>query len=180
MVVGSTPSAGGSTRARILFEVLIAAARKSIFITTPYFLPDRSMQRELVGAIRRGAKVRIVVPGKHGDHSLTKSSGRAAYGDLLKAGAEIYEYEAAMIHAKILIVDGAWSIVGSTNMDSRSFGINDEINLAIFDNNIAAHLTQDFQQDVSQSRRISLEQWNSRSVYERTLESIGWFLDRQQ
>jgi len=74
-----------------------------------------------------------------------------------KAGAEIYEYEAAMIHAKIMIVDGVWSIVGSTNMDSRSFGINDEINLAVFDNSIADRLTQDFQQNIAQSRRIALE-----------------------
>ena len=85
-----------------------------------------------------------------------------------------------MIHAKIMIVDGVWSSVGSTNMDSRSFGINDEINLAVFDNSISERLTQDFQQDISQSRRISLEQWNNRSIYERSLESIGWFLERQQ
>jgi cardiolipin synthase len=101
----------GSTRARVLFQTLIAAARRSIYITTPYFLPDRSMREELVRAKKRGVTVRIIVPGKHDDHALTRSSGRSAYGDLLKAGAEIYEYESSMIHAKITIIDGVWSVV---------------------------------------------------------------------
>src|SRR3954454_18827420 len=120
LVVCSTPSSSmGSTRARVLFQTLTAAARKSIYITTPYFLPDRSMREELVRAIKRGVTVKIIVPGMHSDHALTRSSGRSAYGDLLKAGAEIYEYEASMIHAKITIIDGLWSVVGSTNLDNR-------------------------------------------------------------
>ncbi|PYX04196.1 MAG: cardiolipin synthase B [Acidobacteria bacterium] len=180
MVVVSTPSAGGSTRSRILFETLIGAARKSIYINTPYFLPDQGMQQELVRAVKLGVTVKIIVPGKHGDHSLTRSSGRAAYGDLLKAGAGIYEYDASMIHCKIMIIDGVWSVVGSTNLDNRSFGINDEVNLAALDSAVATRLTQDFEQDLSHSEHQTLEAWNKRSLYERALESIGWVLENQQ
>jgi len=180
LVITSTPSAGGSTRARVLFQVMFAAARKSIFINTPYFLPDRSMLADLEHARRRGVTVRIVVPGKHADHTLTRSSGRSAYGDLLKAGADIYEYEPSMIHAKIAIIDGVWSIVGSTNMDSRSFGINDEINVAIQNPEIAARLTQVFEEDVSHARHVTLAEWNSRGLIERGLEDIGWVFARQQ
>jgi len=180
MEVTSTPSAGGSTPARILFQMLIASARKSIFITTPYFLPDSSLRAELVRARKRGVDIRLVVPGKHGDHSLTRSSGRAAYGDLLQAGGEVYEYEAAMIHAKILIVDGVWCVVGSTNFDNRSFGINDEVNVAARDASLAAQLSSDFNDDIAHSRRVTLQEWTNRAVYERALESLGWLLERQQ
>ena len=106
LVVSGSPASGGSTRSRVLFQTLIAAAQKSVYITTPYFLPDRSMRDELVRAKKRGITVRVVVPGKRSDHALTRSSGRRAYGDLLKAGADVDEYEPAMIHAKITIVDG--------------------------------------------------------------------------
>src|SRR5262249_59529587 len=132
MVVTSTPSAGGSTPARILFQLLIASARRTIY-TTPYYLPAENLQKELGGAVQRGVEIKLVVPGRHSDHSLTRSSGRAAYGSLLKSGGQVYEYEAAMIRAKILIVDGTWCVVGSTNFDNRSFGINDEVNVAVRD-----------------------------------------------
>lgn len=180
LVIASTPSSGGSTRARILFQTLIASARKSINITTPYFLPDRSLREELVRAKQRGVDVRIVVPGKHADHALTRSSGRGEYGDLLKANALIYEYEPSMIHAKIMIVDGIWSVVGSTNFDNRSFGINDEVNLAIFDPAIAAKLNSDFEQDAAQSRQITFSDWKKRPILERILEDVGWVFHRQQ
>jgi cardiolipin synthase len=180
LVVTSTPSAGGSTRARVLFQVMFAAARKSILINTPYFLPDRSMRADLERARKRGVTVKIVVPGKHADHTLTRSSGRSAYGDLLKAGADIYEYEPSMIHAKIAVIDGIWSIVGSTNMDSRSFGINDEINVAVQNPDIATRLTQAFDDDVAHSRHIMLEEWKGRGLIERGLEDIGWVFERQQ
>jgi cardiolipin synthase A/B len=180
MVVTSTPSAGGSTPARILFQLLIASARRTIYITTPYYLPEENLQKELGRALQRGVEIKIIVPGKHSDHSLTRSSGRAAYGSLLESGGQVYEYDAAMIHAKILIVDETWCVVGSTNFDNRSFGINDEVSVAVRDAKLAAQLTSNFQEDISQSRQVMLREWNNRSLYERALEIIGWVLERQQ
>jgi cardiolipin synthase len=180
LVISGSPSSGGSTRSRVLFQTLIAAAQKSVYITTPYFLPDRSMRDELVRAKKRGVMVSIVVPGKRNDHALTRSSGRRAYGDLLKAGAAVYEYEPAMIHAKIAIIDGTWSVAGSTNIDNRSFGINDEINLAVLDSSVAMKLAMNFQEDISHSTRVTLDRWEKRSLFERLLEWIGWVVERQQ
>jgi cardiolipin synthase len=181
LVVNSTPSAGGSTRARILMQTLIASAQRSVDITTPYFLPDRSLSDELVRAARdRGVDVRLVTPGSHTDHLLTRSSSRRAYGKLLLAGIRIYEYIPAMIHAKILIVDEMWSVVGSSNFDNRSFGLNDEVNLAVHDRGLAARLAEDFARDLSDSREITYEQWRKRSWVERVPELVGWVLERQQ
>jgi cardiolipin synthase len=180
LVITSSPSTGGSTRSRILFQTLLAAAQKSIYITTPYFLPDESMRAELVRARQRGVAVNIVVPGKKNDHALTYSSGRRAYGDLLKAGANIYEYEPAMIHAKIAMIDGIWSVLGSANIDNRSFGINDEVNLAVLDPRVAATLTANFDEDVAHAARVDLQTWESRSVWERAVEWAGWVVERQQ
>ena len=110
----------------------------SIHITTPYFLPDRSTLAEIVKAVHeRGVKVIVLTPGKHADHLFTRASSRRRYGELLKAGAEIYEYQPSMIHVKTMVVDGIWSVVGSTNFDNRSFGLNDEVNLAIRDRDMA-------------------------------------------
>ena len=181
LVVDSSPGAGGSTRARILFQMLIASARKSIHITTPYFLPDRSVRRELVRAVReRGVEVKIIVPGKHSDHMLTRSSSRRLFGELLQAGAKIYEYEKSMIHAKTLMIDELWSVIGTTNFDNRSFGLNDEINLAARDEELTARIAEDFAADLSESRQVSYEEWSRRSVFERAHELLGWVLERQQ
>ncbi len=180
LVVNSTPTVGGSTRARVLFQLLLASARQSIAITTPYFLPDKSLMRELCGAIERGVKVRILVPGRKSDHLLTRSTSRGGYGPLLKAGAEVFEYQPAMIHAKILCIDRLWSVVGSTNFDNRSFGINDEVNLAIKDPAVALRLENDMADDLSDSRQISLDDWRHRSVTERATELLGWVFERQQ
>lgn len=180
LIITSSPSSGGSTRSRILFQTLLAAAQKSIYITTPYFLPDESMRAEMVRARQRGVTVNILVPGKKNDHALTYSSGRRAYGDLLKAGAYVYEYEPAMIHAKIAVIDGVWSVLGSANIDNRSFGINDEVNVAILDPYVAATLTANFDDDISDAARIDFETWEKRSVWERAIEWAGWLVERQQ
>jgi cardiolipin synthase A/B len=181
MVINSTPTVGGSTRARILFQLLLASAQKTISITTPYFLPDKSLTRELCRAIEeRGVRVRILVPGRKSDHMFTRSTSRGGYGPLLKAGADVYEYQPAMIHAKVLCVDGLWSVVGSTNFDNRSFGINDEVNLAVSDIAFAERLEQDMTADLKESRRISLEQWTHRPITERAPELLGWIFERQQ
>jgi cardiolipin synthase A/B len=131
LVVNSTPSIGGSTRARILFQTLLASAKKNIQITTPYFMPDESVRKELINAVKnRGVQVTVLTAGDHNDHWLSRTSSRRLYGDLLQAGVKIYEYQPSMIHAKVMVIDGLWSVVGSTNFDNRSFGLNDEVNLA--------------------------------------------------
>jgi cardiolipin synthase len=181
MVINSTPTVGGSTRARVLFQLLLASAKRSISITTPYFLPDGSLTRELCRAIEdRGVKLRILVPGRKSDHLLTRSTSRGGYGPLLRAGAEVYEYQPSMIHAKVLCVDGLWSVVGSTNFDNRSFGINDEVNLAVCDSAFAERLERDMSGDLAESRRVSLDEWRNRPVTERAPELLGWILERQQ
>lgn len=180
MVVNSTPTPGGSTRARLLFQMLLASAQRSISITTPYFLPDKGLVRELCGAIERGARVRILVPGRKSDHMLTRSTSRGGYGPLLRSGAEVFEYQPSMIHAKVLVVDGSWAVVGSTNFDNRSFGINDEVNLAVRDPEFAARLERDMDHDLAKSRQVSLKDWEHRPATERATELLGWIVERQQ
>jgi cardiolipin synthase A/B len=181
LVVSSSPSSGGSTRARILFQLLIASAKKSIHITTPYFLPDKSLNDELVRAVReRGVELKVIVPGRKSDIWLTRSSSRRGYGGLLKAGASIYEYSPSMIHAKVLLVDGLWGVVGSTNCDYRSFGLNDEVNLAARDRGFVERLEEDFIADLANSHQVTYDEWQHRNIFERAPELFGWVLERQQ
>jgi len=180
MVIQSTPSSGRATRARMLFQTLIASAARSIHITTPYFVPDRGARGALIEAMRRGVELKIIVPGRHSDHLLTRRSSRRLYGKLLKHGAQIYEYRPSMIHTKSLVIDGVWSVVGSTNFDSRSFGLNDEVNLAAMDEGLAARLEEDFQRDLAASLRIRYKAWQRRSPLERINEWLGWIVERQE
>jgi cardiolipin synthase len=181
MVVSSSPSLGRSTRARILFQTLLASAQESICLTTPYFLPDRSARAEMLRAMReRGVRIRIMTPGKHSDQLLTRRSSRRLYGALLEGGAQIYEYQPAMMHAKVLIIDNLWSVVGSTNFDHRSFGLNDELNLVCCNEKLAGRLTADFEKDLRDSRLIEYSEWKRRSLFEKAHEYLGWVLERQQ
>ncbi|HEX4067289.1 MAG TPA: phospholipase D-like domain-containing protein [Acidobacteriaceae bacterium] len=153
-VVLSTPH-GGGTQARILFQALIKSARKSLRITTPYFLPDRSARAALIEAARRGIAVQILTAGPHIDHPMVRKLSRQSSRRLLEAGAEIFEYQPAMIHAKLMTVDGEWSVAGSTNFDHRSFALNDEVNLAVLDRDVAAGIERDFEEDLRESRRLT-------------------------
>jgi len=180
LVVNSSASAGGSTRARILFQTLLASARSTIYMNTPYFLPDGDIRDELIRAVKRGVSVKIITPGQKSDHFVTRSSSRRLYGVLLENGVEIYEYQPAMMHAKILVVDGQWTVVGSTNTDNRSFELNDEVNLAAYDGEMARELTADFMSDLKESRRITYEEWKNRPWRERLTEGFGWLIERQQ
>ncbi|MEJ7609529.1 MAG: phospholipase D-like domain-containing protein [Bryobacteraceae bacterium] len=181
LIVDSSVSSGMSTRARMLFQTLLASAKERIEITTPYFLPDKGVRDELRRAIgERGVKVQIICPGSHADHLLTRRSSRRLYGSLLKAGAEIHEYQPSMIHTKSMVVDGVWSVVGSTNLDHRSFSINDEVNLASNDRGLAIRLREDFARDLADSKQISYQMWKNRPFLERIHESVGRILERQQ
>jgi cardiolipin synthase len=179
MVVNSTPSAGRATQARLLFQILVASARESIKICSPYFLPDRSLMAELERAARRGVPVTILTPGKWNNHPITRLASRRRYGRLLEAGAQIHEYQPTMIHAKVFIVDSLWAVVGSTNFDNRSFGLNDEVNLAVLQKEFAARLEADFAADLARSRAITLDEWRRRSAAERILALGARILERQ-
>ncbi|MGE5735257.1 MAG: phospholipase D-like domain-containing protein, partial [Acidobacteriota bacterium] len=124
--------------------------------------------------------IKVVVPGRKADHLLTRSASRRSYGLLLKEGVEIFEYQPAMIHAKILLIDGAWGVIGSTNFDNRSFGLNDEVNLAVRYSPFVERLETDFVNDLAASERVTYEQWRRRPVLERAPELLGWVLERQQ
>jgi len=181
MIVNSAPSAGESTRSRMLFQTLLASAQRQILITTPYFLPDQSARCEMIQAVQeRGVEIKVITPGTRSDHLLTRRSSRRLYGDLLRGGVKIYEYEPSMIHTKALIVDGIWSVVGSTNFDHRSFGLNDEVNLAASDEALAARIEEDFNRDLGQCHAVSYEDWSQRPFWERFHEWVGWCLERQQ
>ncbi len=180
LTVISTPTPGRSTRARLVFQVLLASARTSIQITSPYFVPDRSARAELVKANQRGVKVTIVTNGEKNNHSVARRASRRIYGELLRAGVEIHEYQPGMIHTKSLVVDGAWAVVGSTNFDNRSFALNDEVNLVMMNEEVAGRLVEDFAQDLRACRQVSYEEWRRRPLHERALAMLGVLLDRQQ
>ena len=162
-VVSSTPR-GGGTQARILFQALIHSARKCIRITTPYFLPDPSARRALIAAVqRRGVEVQILTAGPHIDHKYIRTLSRHASRNLLAAGAKIFEYQPSMIHAKLLTVDEQWSVIGSTNFDHRSFALNDEVNMAVLDRELACTIDRDFAEDLKVSRPLTLRMLRERN-----------------
>lgn len=169
--MNSTPS-GGCTRARILFQGLIELARESIRITTPYFLPDRSAREAMARAAKRGVKVQIITAGRNSDHPMARNLSRSLNRRLLLAGAEISEYEPAMIHAKIMTIDRCWSVIGSTNFDHRSFALNDEVNVAIFSTALASRIEEDFEADLRECQPLSLRKWKRRSVAERLEDTL--------
>ena len=179
LVVNSSPSEGRSTRARMLFQVLVASARRSILICNPYFIPDRSMCRELVGAARRGVAVKLLMPGPWNNHPLVRLASRRRYGMLLVAGVAIHEYRPAMMHAKVMVVDGAWSVLGSTNFDNRSFGLNDEVNVAVVQRALAQRLEADFAADLAQSAQVTMDEWRRRALSERAFAALARVLERQ-
>ncbi len=163
-VVSSTPH-GGATQARILFQALIKSARKTIRITSPYFLPDRSARRALEEAVRkRGVEVEILTAGPLIDHPVVRRLSRRNSRHLIRAGAAIYEYQPSMIHAKLMTIDGLWNVVGSTNFDHRSFALNDEVNLAVRDEALAGVIEEDFAQDLRSSQKLTLAMLRERTL----------------
>ncbi|HTU48563.1 MAG TPA: phospholipase D-like domain-containing protein [Bryobacteraceae bacterium] len=179
LVVGSTPAAG-ATQARILFQLLISCARKCVYISTPYFLPDRSARRAIIRAVReRNVEVKILTPGDNNDQRLTRASSRELYGSLLKHGIQIYEYRPSMNHTKAMMVDDCWVVVGSTNFDYRSFSINDEVNLALLDPATTRRIAEDFHRDISQSNEITYEEWRKKGRF-RLADRIFSLLERQE
>ncbi len=176
-VVSSSP-AGGSFQNYMLFLLSINSARKSILITNPYFIPDDVMTEALLKAAARGVNVVILVPGKI-DSQLTYVTSRSHYGRLLLGGAEIFEYQASLMHAKTMVIDGIWATIGSTNFDNRSFALNQELNLTVYDVSLARRLEEIFRDDLKYAKKITYAEWNSRSIFERLFELFAFPVKEQ-
>ncbi len=176
-IVKSSP-AGGSFQNYMLFLLSINSAKKSILITNPYFIPDDVMTEALVKAASRGVRIVVLLPGEI-DSQLTYSTSRSHYGPLLLGGVQVFEYKASLMHAKTIVIDGVWSTIGSTNFDNRSFALNQEINLTVYDSGIAHRLEEIFQEDLKYSQQITYEQWHSWSIFERLVEFFAFPIKEQ-
>jgi cardiolipin synthase A/B len=170
-VVRSSPS-GGSAAMYTTFLLAMAASRQSIYITNPYFLPDEKMLDTLLEAVKRGVRVVILVPGVI-DYSLVRHASRRHFGRLLKAGVEIHEYSDALLHAKTMVIDDVWATIGSTNLDNRSFALNDEVNLIVYDTDVARRLESVFVRDLAHARRIDYPRWSARGLLDRLWELLA-------
>jgi cardiolipin synthase len=179
MLVKSSP-ADRATVSRVVFQMLIEGAVGCVDIQTPYFLPDKSLRRALVRAAQRGVRVRVVVPGNHTDQRLVRLASRRMYRELLAGGVQLYEYRPAMTHVKALMVDDAWAVIGTTNVDNRSFEHNDEVNVAFREAAVCKRLRRDFESDLAASDEITLESWLRRPAFEKLVEPLCWILERQQ
>jgi cardiolipin synthase len=178
-VVKSSPS-DRATVSRVAFQLLIEGATREVRVSTPYFLPDRTRRRALIDSARRGVNVRVLVPGPRSDQKLVRLASRRLYGELLKGGVKIFEYQPSMTHVKALIVDDHWAVIGTTNVDNRSFEHNDEVNLALLNRESNARLLEDFERDLLSSREITLPVWRRRNILERLVGPGAWILERQQ
>jgi len=177
-IFSSSPS-GGSESMRLMYLLAITAASRSIHLSTPYFVPDALTIKALTDAARRGVTVQIITVGAQTDAELVRHASRARWGPLLEAGIQIYEYQPTLYHCKVMIVDGLWVTVGSTNFDPRSFNLNDEANLSYFDADFSRRQIEIFQQDLLHSRQMTLEQWKHRPLSERFWDRAASLLGSQ-
>ncbi|MEO6896845.1 MAG: phospholipase D-like domain-containing protein [Caldimonas sp.] len=174
----SSPS-GGSESMALMYQLAISSASRTIDLSAAYFVPDELTIRALIAALRRGVKVRIIVPGPHIDSETSRSASRALWGEPLAAGASISEYQPTMYHCKVLIVDGLLTSVGSTNFDNRSFRLNDEASLNVFDAAFAAEQTRIFENDLRSARAMTLAEWTNRPVREKAGDWLASLIGSQ-
>ncbi|WP_118183363.1 phospholipase D-like domain-containing protein [Paraburkholderia phosphatilytica] len=172
----SSPS-GGSDDMQLMYLMAITAATHSIHLASAYFVPDRLTVNALVEAAKRGVRILVITPGRKIDTHTVREASRASWGALLAAGVEMHEYQPTMFHCKLLVVDEYLVSVGSTNFDNRSFKLNDEANLNIYDRDFAKQQTAIFDDDLRKSRRVTLEDWQRRPWTEKLVDRIVSVLD---
>ena len=169
----------GDSNAEALIYLAVAAAKRSIELTSAYFVPRPAFTEALVEAAGRGVRVRILVPGSHIDKQFVRTAGRAAYDELIDAGIEIYEYCPTMLHAKTLTVDEIWSSVGSVNFDNRSFQLHDEVTLCVQSERFARQLHDVFESDLEDSEPIEPDEWRERPITQRARENVTKYARRE-
>ena len=176
--VGSSPS-DAMQPIRLLFWVSFINARQRLWICSSYFIPDERLRGAAIERARSGVDVRILVPGNETDAVPVQAAGRSYYEELLSAGVRIFEFQPAMMHAKTIVVDGAWSIVGSANLDERSMELNEENVLGIADKDFARSIERGVTADFARSQEILLEEWRKRSIFRRGMERFWKILIEQ-
>jgi cardiolipin synthase A/B len=176
--VMSSPETGAST-VRVLYCLAISAARVSIDIANPYFVPDHVAIDLFRDAVKRGVRVRVMVAGVSNDTLIARLNSVRLYGALLDAGVEIHEYNRTMMHHKIMIVDGIWSTIGTANFDNRSFSHNEESNVSVWDEGVARELAATYERDLAVCDRVSREAWQRRGLPRKTLEALASFVQDQ-
>jgi cardiolipin synthase len=171
---------GNVSAVSILYYLAIKAARHEILIQNPYLLPDGDGIAALEDAVKRGVKVQIMVPSDDAtDSAIVQHASHHHFGTLLKRGVRIHEYDKTLLHQKIIVVDGVWSCVGSTNFDERSFQLNDEVSIGVVDPVVAAQLRAAFTNDLRYTRERKLDEWQNRSLWHKTVDGVA-YLGRSQ
>jgi len=177
-MVGSSPR-GGVAELEVLMKIAIATAKHELIIQNPYFIPDNDTVELLSGAVKRGVDVRIMVPGPVTDSGIVKHAGHFYFENLTERGIKLYVFQRTMIHQKIVLVDGLWSLVGSSNLDDRSYDINDEASVGIIDRGIAAQLKNAFDDDLKSSILVRLDAWNARSLWHKAEDWLSYRVNDQ-
>ena len=166
--------AGGAESMHLMYLLALAAAVEAVDLCAAYFIPDDLTTKALLAARERGVRVRVLLPGEHIDSAAVRLRSRASWGTLLEAGVEIREYQPTMLHAKLLVIDECFVSVGSTNFDARSFRLNDEASLNIYDQAFAREMSAVFEADLARARPYSWEQWKRRPLWEKVGERLFW------
>ena len=174
----SSPS-GGAESMQLMYLMAITAADQSIDLASAYFVPNQLTRNAMVKALKRGVKIRVIVPGPFTDADTVSAASKSNWDELLDAGAKIYEYQPTMYHCKVMVVDGRMVSVGSTNFDQRSFSLNDEANLNVYDDAFAREQTKIFEQDLAKSREFTAAMWHSRPAWDRLKERAAAMLSSQ-
>ena len=169
----------GSESARLMYLLSITAAKSSLKIGSAYFVPDDMVTETLIAAVRRGVAVEVLVPGTQQESSLVRQASRHRLGTLLKNGVRVFEYCPTMFHRKVMIIDDLWVSVGSANFDNRSFRLNDEANLNVFDSEFALEESAAFAVDKELASEVTWEQWKQRSMFEKIVDATVGLLRSQ-
>jgi cardiolipin synthase A/B len=171
-VIHSRPDLGSSTAERLL-ALTIAATRHTLYIANAYFVPSSDFRGLLIAAARRGVDVRVLAPSENSDIPIVRYAGRGLYPELMDGGVRIYEYQPAMMHAKTLVADGIWSMIGTINFDNRSLALNEETSLLVQDPDIGSRMDAIFRQDLEQAVEITPASYAQRKPGERLKERIA-------
>jgi cardiolipin synthase A/B len=173
--VAYTSPTGSVSSVQVLYYLAIKAARREIIIQNPYLLPDKDALAALAEAVQRGVDVRVMVPATAStDSPIVQHASHHRFTNLLRSGIKVWEYQPTLLHQKVIIVDGMWSCVGSTNFDDRSFQLNDEISMGVVDRGIAGQLRGAFANDLKLSRQRTYDEWVHRSLWHKFIDQLAY------